>query len=156
MFSRVGAEKNLRAQNSGADEAQLRRALDLLDKDRPAFVRAIRPRDGGLLICLHNNGPGYSVNDEVPISDKTSLKNPDNPREFMLCTDPRDFDRLSQSPFNVVLQEKAPPEDDGSLSRLAAKEKFRYMNIEVPHGNAAQQRAMLEWAEANLPTRYGG
>jgi hypothetical protein len=150
MFSRVGAEKNLKSQNPGWDDAQMRRALDLLDKDRSAFVRAIEPPKGGILICLHNNGPGYSVKDEVPISDLTSLANPDHPREFMLCTDPRDFEVLRKSPFNVVLQEKAPPEDDGSLSRLAARMKFRYMNIESPHGNADAQRAMLAWAEKNI------
>jgi hypothetical protein len=150
MFSREGAGKNLRLLNANWSEAQITKALDLLDRDRARFVRAIAPPPGGLLLCLHNNGPGYSVLDEAPISDRTSLRNVDHPREFMLCTDARDYDLLSQSPFNVVLQEKAPPDDDGSLSRFAAKAPFRYMNIEVPHGNAAAQRAMLEWTERRL------
>ncbi len=154
MFSRVGAEKNLRTLNPKWTEPQINAALNLLDRDRPNFIRAIQPPLAGLLICLHNNGPGYSVEDEVSISDKTALNNPTHPREFMLCTDARDFDVLRRSPYNVVLQEKAPPEDDGSLSRLAAKSRFRYMNIESPHGNAAEQRAILAWAEKNLPARY--
>ena len=150
MFSREGAGKNLHLLNASWSEDQIQKALALLDRDRARFVHAIAPPPGGLLICLHNNGPGYSVLDEAPISDRTSLRNEEHPREFMLCTDPRDYDVLSGSPFNVVLQEKAPPDDDGSLSRFAAKTPFRYMNIEAPHGNAAAQRAMLEWAERNV------
>jgi hypothetical protein len=154
MFSRVGAEKNLKSLNAGWDAGRLSHALDLLDRDRERFVKRIEPPKGGLLICLHNNGPGYSVNDEAPISDQTALNNAGHPHEFMLCTDPRDFEILRNSPFNVALQEKAPPEDDGSLSRLAARRKFRYMNIEAAHGNAEAQRAMLGWAEQRLPAGY--
>ena len=44
-----------------------------------------------------------------------------NPREFMLTVNRADFEILKTSPFNVVLQDKAPPDDDGSLSRLCTK-----------------------------------
>jgi hypothetical protein len=151
MFSRVGAEKNLRLLNPDWSPDQIASALDRLDKDRPKFLKKLLPPPGGVLVALHNNSEGYSVRDEVPISDRTSLRDEDHPHEFLLCTDPADFDRLSLSPFNVVLQQSAPPEDDGSLSRLASKRGVRYVNIEAALGNAAGQRQMLDWVERNLP-----
>ena len=87
------------------------------------------------------------MNDESSISDAVSLKDAAHPDEFMLCTSPADFEKLSQSPFNVLLQEKAPPEDDGSLSRLCAAQGIRYVNIEAAHGNRDGQSAMLLWLE---------
>ncbi|MEO8131717.1 MAG: hypothetical protein ABI822_31775, partial [Bryobacteraceae bacterium] len=151
MFSREGAEKNLRSQNKSWNDVQVSAALDALDKDRGRFVASILPKDGRLLVALHNNGPGYSVNDEVPISDAVSLKNADHPHEFMLCTMRSDFDLLSKSHFNVVLQNTAPKDDDGSLSRLTALRGIRYVNIEAGLGNRAGQQAMLDWLEKALP-----
>jgi hypothetical protein len=151
MFSRVGAEKNLRSQNPGWTPEQINRALDRLDRDRPRFLSAILPPQGRLLVALHNNGPGYSVNDETGISDSVSLKNASHPHEFMLCTMRQDFERLKTSPFNVVLQNTAPPDDDGSLSRLTAVRNIRYVNIEAGLGNLEGQRKMLEWIEKELP-----
>jgi len=143
MFSRAGAEANLRKLNPDWNEAKLKAALDALDRARPGFLKAVRPPAGGLLIAVHNNSSGYSVHDEVPISDLVSLKNPGHPREFLLCTDPGDFDVLRTFRWNVVLQQEAPPSDDGSLSRLAAREKFRYLNIETPRGDFARQQLLL-------------
>jgi len=68
MFSRVGAETNLRSQNPNWTPGQFTAALDSLDRDRPRFIAAVLPNDGKLLVAMHNYGPGYSVNDEVPIS----------------------------------------------------------------------------------------
>ena len=147
MFSRVGAEANLRSLNPGVPPEQVRKALDVLDRGREKLVRALTPPKGGLTVALHNNGPGYSVADEAPISDRTSLREPGNPHAFFLCTDPRDFETLKTSPYNVVLQQHAPPQDDGSLSRLAAARGFRYVNLEVAAGQAERQREMLNWLE---------
>jgi hypothetical protein len=52
-----------------------------------------------------------------------------------------------------VLQIAGPKEDDGSLSRLAAARRVRYVNIEAPLGGAAEQRRMLDFVE-RLPERY--
>ncbi|HYP05167.1 MAG TPA: hypothetical protein VER03_02945 [Bryobacteraceae bacterium] len=151
MFSRAGAEMNLRRLNPTWDNARVERALQQLDKDRNRFLARILPAgSGGLVVALHNNGPAYSVNDEVPISDSVALKDPAHPDEFMLCTARADFDKLSTGSFNVVLQEKAPPDDDGSLSRLCAARGVRYVNIEAAHGNGAGQAAMLQWLEKTL------
>lgn len=151
MFSRVGAEANLKTQNKAWTADQVRRVLDDLDDDRPSFVRRVLPPSGALLIALHNNTPGnYTVNDEVKISDSTALNDKEHPDEFMLCTDPADFSVLANSRFNVVLQNKVPPLDDGSLSRLCAARRVRYVNIEATHGNAEGQKRMLTWLEHAL------
>jgi hypothetical protein len=107
----------------------------------------VLPPAGGLLVALHNNGPGYSVKDETAISDIVALNDPFHPDEFMLCTSPADFEKLSKSPYNVLLQQKAPPDDDGSLSRLCAARGIRYVNIEAAHGKGDSQAAMLQWLE---------
>jgi len=76
---------------------------------------------------------------------------PDDPHAFFLCTDPKDYAVLATSPYNVVLQQKVPPADDGSLSRLAASRGVRYVNLEVRMGNSDRQREMLRWLDWNLP-----
>ena len=151
MFSGEGAERNLRRVNVDLSEAAIQNALHYLERDRRKFVKAILPPEGGLLIALHNNGPGYSVHTEVPISDAVSLADPENPREFMLTVNRADFEILKTSPFNVVLQDKAPPDDDGSLSRLCTKLGVRYVNIEARLGNLDGQRRMLDFIETKLP-----
>lgn len=150
MFSRVGAEANLKMLNPGWSPEQLESALALLDRGRKRLLKALLPPDKGLLVALHNNSPDYSVNDEVPISDSVSLPKPQNPRAFFLCTSPMDFAALAKSPYNVVLQQHKPQEDDGSLSRLAARRGIRYINLETPNGDSQRQGEMLQWLNANV------
>jgi hypothetical protein len=151
MFSRVGAEQNLKRLNPAWDLHQVAKALDTLDRDRDQFVRKILPRESaGVIVALHNNGAGYSVQDEVGISDKVALNDAAHPDEFMLCTMPADFVKLAEGPYNVLLQNTMPRDDDGSLSRLCGARGIRYVNIEAAHGNAASQRAMLHWLESRI------
>lgn len=150
MFSRVGAEKNLQSLNNWSKQ-QAAPVLDQLDAQRARFLKRILPPPGGLIVALHNNGPAYSVNDELSISDEVAINAKDHPDEFMLCTAPDDFAVLSSSRFNVLLQRRVPPDDDGSLSRLCAARNIRYVNIEAGLGNAVQQKQMLEWLERVLP-----
>lgn len=151
IWSREGSEKNIRTLNPNGSAEATGKLLRMLDKGRAKLIRAVLPPTPGLLVAMHNNGRGYSVEDEVPISDQAALNDRGNPHEFMLATSPPDFTILSKSPFNVVLQKSAPPDDDGSLSRLAAKQSVRYVNIEAGLGNAVKQQAMLDWLERNLP-----
>ncbi len=145
MFSRLGAEKSFRAQNPAWGDAQIRAAADWLDRERPPLITALLPPPGGLLIAAHNNGPGYSVNDEAPISQATHLPRASEPHEFFLATNQDDYARLARGPYNVVLQSNATGEDDGSLSRLCATRGVRYVNLEVAHGRLEIQIDMLEW-----------
>ncbi len=150
MFSRVGAEANLKRLNPDWPPERIQTALNILDRGREHLVKDLFPPPGGLTIALHNNSEGYSVLDEQPISDAASMREPANPHAFFLCTDEEDFRTLSTSPYNVVLQKKAPPQDDGSLSRLAARRGVRYVNLEVAHGHSSRQKEMLDWLEWNL------
>jgi hypothetical protein len=151
MFSNAGATANLRTLNPTWTEEQVVSAVQRLEHDRPRFLNTILPKDGRLLVALHNNTPSYSALDEVPISDAVSIKNEDRPHEFMLCTQRPDFDALAASDFNVLLQNRVPPTDDGSLSRVAAARGIRYVNIEAAYGNVTAQTAMLNWVERALP-----
>jgi hypothetical protein len=150
MFSRIGAEANLKRLNPAWSPERIDAALNALDEGRDRLTRALLPPEGGLTVALHNNSEGYSVRDEEPISDAGSIREPANPHAFVLCTDEGDFRKLTGSPYNVVLQKKAPPVDDGSLSRLAAARGARYVNIEVAHGQSSRQKEMLDWVEWNL------
>ena len=151
MFSRAGASANLTRLNPDWKPAQIEAALRILDADRDRLLRALLPPPGGLLVALHNNSENYSVNDEIPISDATSIREPSNPHAFFLCTNSVDYQTLAKSGYNVVLQAKAPPDDDGSLSRLAASRNIRYVNLEVRLGDFSRQEEMLDWLEWVLP-----
>lgn len=150
MFSREGAEKNLRALNPAMSDADRTAILDRLDHERPRFLKALFPPKGGLLVALHNNR-GYSINDELPISDEKALNAPADTHEFFLATNPDDFRMIAKSPYNVVLQKDGPKEDDGSLSRLTARRGVRYVNLECGLGKAEAQRTMVDWLVRNLP-----
>jgi hypothetical protein len=148
MFSREGAERSLRSLNPNLNPDQMIALLDRLDRDREKFVKHLIPPKGSRLFALHNNRD-YSVQDELAASDQTSIKQPAQPRNFFLCTDPKDYDVLKQSPFNVVLQSKPDP-DDGSLSRLAARRGFRYINLECAIGEYEAQLERVHWLDDHL------
>ena len=151
IFSRNGAAVSLQKNNPKWNARQMQDALDLIEGQRNHFLDQVLPGHGELLIALHNNSSDYSVDSEVPISDMRSLKDPDNPHAFFLCTDPGDFQILSTSAYNVVLQQHVRAPDDGSLSRRAAARLARYVNLEVKLGDAARQQEMLTWMEQHLP-----
>ncbi|MBZ5725956.1 MAG: hypothetical protein LAP87_13270 [Acidobacteriia bacterium] len=150
MFSRAGAEISLKALNPDWGPERIVRALDLLDRGRPRLLAALFPPAGGLLVALHNNTDEYSVANEEPLSEAGSLRDREHPHAFFLCTDAGDFKILSDSPYNVVLQQHVQ-EDDGSLSRLAAARGVRYVNLESRMGNRDRQEDMLAWLEWHLP-----
>ena len=150
MFSNDGAARNLRTLNPAWSEEHLTQALHRLNRERDDFLRNLLPGGDKIIVALHNNSPAYSIKDEVPISNAAALKAPSEPDEFLLCTDAADFAVLSQGPYNVVLQNNATGEDDGSLSRLCAQRRIRYINIEAAHGNARAQSAMLQYIDRTL------
>lgn len=147
MYSKAGAEISLRALNP-ANAGRIPEVSRWLDGHREKLLRALTPGKGSRLFALHNNR-NYSINDELAASDDVAQNQPAT-RHFFLCTDPRDFLILKQSPYNVVLQTKADP-DDGSMSRLAARRGFRYINLECAIGDFDGQVERVRWLEAHLP-----
>lgn len=149
MYTAVGARKSLERWNKDKTPTQFDAAMALLARDREQFVKAVSPPKGGRLVAMHNNSEGYSMLEELAISDKVHQPKKVEPHEFMLATNEEDFERLARGAFNVVLQ-KTVKEDDGRFSVLAAGKGIRYVNIEAAIGNAAGQRAMLEFLEKAL------
>jgi len=104
-----------------------------------------------LVVALHNNFRGYSIDSEIENAVTYSVKPGQRRQDFFLCTDRADYEILSKSPFNVVLQSNDDELDDGSLSRLMGRKGVRYVNIEVKLGWLSQQKKMLKYLENNLP-----
>ncbi len=150
IFSRAGAYKALRKFKPDWSKRSLQDALDLIENDRKSFLDAIMPRENALLISVHNNFRGYNVHREKHNSQKTSIKSNQNPRDFIICTNDGDYTKLSKGPFNVVLQNKFPDKDDGSLSWEALRRNVRYLNIETRLGYLSMQKKMLKFIEETL------
>lgn len=151
MFSRSGAERNLRRLNPGAGEEETGAALERLEPCREEFLRDAAPPAGGLWIAVHNNGPGYSIETEAPISRKIHLPERENLRDFFLFTDEKDYEAACAGPYNAVLQDRPGGEDDGSLSRWCAARGVRYVNVETAHGRLERQVEMVRWLLRRLP-----
>jgi len=150
IFSRAGARKALKKFRPHWDHKELTKLLEKLDESRNIFLFNIFPSEGGLLIALHNNFRGYSVKDELTNSQLHSIKKDKNPRDFIICTDLKDYQKLKKGPYNVVLQNIIDEDNNGSLSWPALENGVRYVNIETRLGWLAQQRKMLKFGESSL------
>ena len=151
IFSIEGAKKNLHKYNPYWSASKKKKILEILNKDRDLLFLELFSNNQTLLVSLHNNFKGYNIKSEISNSDEVSVKKNQNPRDFYLCTNKEDFEILSRSPFNVVLQESPPKEDDGSLSWAALDNGVRYINIETRLGWLSMQKKMLKYIEDNLP-----
>ena len=152
IFSKAGAEKNLIEFNGNISKMAVDQMVNLIANDKGKFFDRITPPNGGLLIALHNNLHAYSIDDEIPISTEISLKNSEHPHHhnFFICTNRDDYNLLSKSPFNVVLQETQPKKDNGSLSWFVARKGVRFINIETRLGYLSIQAKMLQYIEDHL------
>ena len=150
IFSRNGSYHALRKFQPEWQPGELKKALDEIDNEREVFLNVLMPPNGGILIALHNNFRGYNVKSEINNSQRVSIKKNQNPRDFIICTDENDFDIISRGPFNVVLQNKHPEFDDGSLSWEALRRNVRYVNLETRLGYLTQQKKMLKYIERVL------
>ena len=150
IFSRTGARKALKKFKPHWDHKELTKLLEKLDESRNIFLFNIFPSEGGLLIALHNNFRGYSVKDELTNSQLHSIKKDKNPRDFIICTDLKDYQKLKKGPYNVVLQNIIDEDNNGSLSWPALENGVRYVNIETRLGWLSLQRKMLKFVESSL------
>lgn len=151
MFSSAGAVVSLERLNASASPAAIGRETRWLDARRHQLLEALLPPPGGLLIALHNNARGYSIQTEAPISNRVHIPAPSTPHDFFLATAESDFNLIARGPYNAVLQSDAKGPDDGSLSRLCASRSIRYVNLECALGNSAAQSEMLQWLDRLLP-----
>ena len=150
IFSRNGAYHALRKFKPNWSRPSLQNALDEIENDGHLFLDAVMPKENGMLISVHNNFRGYNVHQEKDNSQKISIKSDQNPRDFIICTNEEDYQKLSKGPFNVVLQNELPDKDDGSLSWEALRRNVRYLNIETRLGYLSMQKKMLKFIEEAL------
>ena len=153
IFSRSGSYHALKKFKPGWQRGTLKQALDEIDSERISFLDILMPGRNGVLIAVHNNfygRGGYNVKKEEKKSQRTSIKPGQNPRDFIICTYEKDFEKLSTGPYNVVLQSKIPEKDDGSLSWESLRRNVRYLNVETRLGYLTKQKKMLRFIETTL------
>ena len=151
IFSRSGSFRTLTKFKLEWAPGTLRKSLDELDQERGQFLDILFPDSGGILIAVHNNFRGYNMSTELENHTKVSINPKENPRDFIICTNPGDFATLSKGGhYNIILQDKLPEEDDGSLSWAALRNGIRYVNIEARLGWLSQQKKMLKFVEERL------
>ena len=150
LFSNSGARKALKNFKSDWIKSELEELLTSLKISRDIFLNNIFPSEGGLLIALHNNFRGYNINNELKKSQLYSVKKHESPRDFILCTNVIDYEKLKNGPYNIVLQNVMDNYNDGSLSWAAIQNGVRYINIETRLGWLTQQRKMLKFVEKEL------
>ena len=152
IFTNDGVKQNIIKLNNNISKSELNKTIELINKDRDEFFEKISPPKGGLLIALHNNIREYSIENEIPLSTKVSLKKNSHPdhHNFFICTNRDDYNLLKESPFNVVLQDKQIEYDDGSLSWFALRKNIRFINIETRLGYLSTQSKMLKYINENL------
>ena len=150
LFSRIGAYHALKKFKPNWEPNSLKDALDEIEIERELFLKSIMPLKNGVLVSVHNNFRGYNVKSEIKNSQKVSIKDNQNPRDFILCTADADFTKLEKGPYNIVLQNKLPDKDDGSLSWALLKKGVRYINVETRLGYLTQQKKILSFIEKEL------
>ena len=150
IFSRNGSYHALKKFKPGWQRGALKQALDEIDSERTSFLDILMPGGNGRLIAVHNNFRGYNVKNEEKRSQRTSIKPGQNPRDFIICTNEKDFEKLATGPYNVVLQSEIPEKDDGSLSWEALRRNIRYLNVETRLGYLTKQKKMLRFIETTL------
>ena len=150
IFSELGVKSTLLNYHPNAIKKKRMNIISLLNKERDRFLTKLDIPNDGILIALHNNSRGYSIDSELSKAANYSIKSDQNRHDFFLCTDKRDFELLALSPFNVVFQKNQHKDDDGSLSRFMERKGYRYINIEVRLGWLSQQKRMLKYLENNI------
>ena len=150
IFSRSGSFRTLKKFKPEWAPGTLKPALDRLDSQREKFLKKLFPDSLGLLIAVHNNSRGYSVKDELEFSTKVSLNSKQSSKDFIICTNEGDFEKLAVGPYNVVLQDQIPDKDNGSLSWAALRHGVRYINVETRLGWRTKQEKMLEYIVKSL------
>ena len=150
IFSSDGMKQAIQKYNPQWSVSKKKKILAIYDQGRSTFLNEIFPKNGEILIAIHNNFRGYNVNKEIKRSDSISIKIDQATRDFFLCTNRTDFELLDKSPYNVVLQEKWIPENDGSLSWAAILHDVRYVLLETRLGWLNKQKEMLNYLHKNL------
>lgn len=101
------------------------------------------------LIALHNNMQFnitlYEKEGELALAAKDVHRNMnEDPHDFVLVTQKKDFDALKKLDVNVVWENKDVSDHPGSVSEFCIAKGMRYFNIEAKQGHLEQQKKLLE------------
>ena len=105
-------------------------------------------KDAEIVIAVHNNMKGYSLEQYLPDSifaksaAQIHYNKERSPHDFYFVNEYAHFRYFKHLGYNVILQSK-DPEDDGSLSVYCARKKIPYINIEALEGHFEEQYEML-------------
>jgi len=118
-----------------------------------AFLAVRRFRDSLLnhldqtktIIAVHNNTEAdFSLTHYLESRTGQVYKNPlQDEDDFFITTDSVLFNQLKEKNFNVVLEDGAKINDDGSLSVYCSQKGIPYINVEAEHGHLEEQERML-------------
>ncbi len=113
------------------------------------FVLQVEPAE--TIVGVHNNtDANYSVLSYLEggsfagDAKETHFNSSLDPDDFYITTDDSLFQKLKRRDFNVVLQDNARADDDGSLSIYYGTRGRSYINVEAEHGHLAEQILMLQ------------
>ncbi|HEY0060109.1 MAG TPA: hypothetical protein VGB56_13320 [Flavisolibacter sp.] len=113
------------------------------------FVHHIAPAE--TVVGVHNNTEAnYSVlsyrrgGSFSGDAKETHINGSRDPDDFYITTDDSLFQQLKRKDYNVVLQDNARADDDGSLSIYYGRKSKSYINVEAEHGHLAEQVLMLQ------------
>lgn len=109
------------------------------------------------IISLHNSTDGaFSIESYLPSqvyaanAEEVFLASGQDADDFFFVTERTLFDKIKSRNYNVVLQNNAVTEDDGSLSVYCGQKNYRYVNVEAENGHIGQQVEMLNTLHAIL------
>lgn len=148
IFSDLGIAKTLRAYRSYSaySKQEVKKLAD--------FITDSLLKDAKMIIAVHNNVKGYSIEKYMPDSTfaddaDTFYINPEqSPHDFFYVLDSNFYEFFKARNYNVVLQSDSTYEDDGSLSIYCAQKKIPYINVEAMEGHLVEQMKMLEVLQA--------
>lgn len=89
------------------------------------------------VMALHNNAGSYGAQSYLPggayekDAEKVNIVNGTNPSNFFYVVEPYFYDALSARGYNIVLQNNATVQNDGSLSYFAGLQGKQYVNFEA-------------------------
>lgn len=144
IFSRQGIERTLaRSKNSSPE------AIAEVEKLASRLLSLI-PNENTCVIALHNNTEGrLSIQSYMPGNEfaadaqEVFANHSKDPDDFFLTTDSLLFQQLSALEYNMVLQDNARVQQDGSLSVYFGEKNLCYLNCETEHGKLAIYNEML-------------
>lgn len=149
MFSDAGISKSLTENGRNT-----RLASNEVRKFAERLLELI-PEQPKMIVALHNNTHGqFSIQSYAKGSkrnieaEKININEQHDEDDFFLTTDGDLYKYLASKNFNVVLQKKDDPVDDGSLSIYCGKQGLPYVNLETEHGKmdvySEMMRVLLE------------